>query len=97
MPVEVGPGDPVTGATVIAGGRLVVRATRVGSDRQLAQIAKLVSEAQTGKAPVQRRADQVSAVFVPAVIALAAATLGFWLGAGFDTTPSIPLNPAARS
>jgi len=82
VPVEVGPGDPVAGATVNAGGRLVVRATRVGADTQLAQMARLVEEAQSGKAPVQRLADRVSAVFVPVVIALAVATLGFWLGAG---------------
>ena len=82
VPVEVGPGDAVTGATVNAGGRLVVRATRVGADTALAQIARLVEEAQTGKAPVQRLADRVSAVFVPVVIVLAVATLGFWLGAG---------------
>jgi P-type Cu+ transporter len=82
IPVEVGPGDVVTGATVNAGGRLVVRATRVGADTKLAQIARLVEEAQTGKAPVQRLADRISAVFVPIVIALAVATLGFWLGVG---------------
>ncbi|MGK2947410.1 MAG: heavy metal translocating P-type ATPase [Acidimicrobiales bacterium] len=79
VPVEVGPGDAVTGATTNAGGRLVVRATRVGADTALAQIARLVEDAQTGKAPVQRLADRVSAIFVPIVIALAAATLGFWL------------------
>ena len=82
VPVEVGPGDDVTGATVNAGGRLVVRATRVGGDTQLAQMARLVEEAQSGKAPVQRLADRVSAVFVPVVIGLSAVTLGFWLGAG---------------
>ncbi|NUR89910.1 MAG: copper-translocating P-type ATPase, partial [Nonomuraea sp.] len=82
VPVEVRPGDQVTGATVNAGGRLVVRATRVGSDTQLAQMAKLVEEAQTGKAEVQRLADRVSGVFVPIVIALAVGTLGFWLGTG---------------
>ncbi|MYV98135.1 heavy metal translocating P-type ATPase [Streptomyces sp. SID3343] len=82
VPVEVGPGDEVTGATLNAGGRLVVRATRVGSDTQLAQMARLVSDAQTGKAEVQRLADRVSGVFVPVVIALAVATLGFWIGAG---------------
>jgi P-type Cu+ transporter len=81
VPVEVAPGDAVAGATVNAGGRLVVRATRVGADTALAQIARLVEQAQTGKAPVQRLADRVSAVFVPAVIALAVATLGFWLTA----------------
>ncbi|MEV6875345.1 heavy metal translocating P-type ATPase [Amycolatopsis sp. NPDC051128] len=82
VPVEVGPGDTVVGATVNAGGRLVVRATRIGSDTQLAQMAKLVEDAQTGKAQVQRLADRVSAVFVPIVIALAVGTLAFWLGAG---------------
>jgi P-type Cu+ transporter len=86
VPVEVGPGDTVTGATVNAGGRLVVVATRVGADTQLAQMARLVTEAQTGKAPVQRLADRVAAVFVPVVIALAVATLGFWLAAGDSAT-----------
>ena len=81
VPVEVGPGDPVAGATVNAGGRLVVRATRVGADTALAQIARLVEDAQTGKAAVQRLADRVSAIFVPVVIALAFATLGLWLTA----------------
>ncbi len=84
-PVEVGPGDEVVGATVNAGGRLVVRATRVGADTALAQIARMVSDAQGGKAPVQRLADRVSAVFVPVVIALAVGTLGFWLGTGEST------------
>ena len=82
VPVEVGPGDQVAGATVNAGGRLVVRATRVGADTALAQIARLVEQAQSGKAPVQRLADRVSAVFVPVVIALALTTLGFWLLVG---------------
>jgi Cu+-exporting ATPase len=82
VPVEVGPGDDVTGATVNAGGRLVVEATRVGADTALAQIARLVTEAQSGKAPVQRLADRVAAVFVPVVIALSLGTLGFWLGRG---------------
>ena len=82
VPVEVGPGDAVVGATVNAGGRLVVRATRVGADTQLAQMARLVEDAQNGKAAVQRLADRVSGVFVPIVIALAVATLGFWLGTG---------------
>ncbi|XVV06540.1 heavy metal translocating P-type ATPase [Actinosynnema sp. CA-248983] len=85
VPVEVGPGDAVVGATVNAGGRLVVRATRVGSDTQLAQMAKLVEDAQNGKAEVQRLADRVSGVFVPIVIALAVGTLAFWLGAGEGT------------
>ncbi|GAA2738147.1 heavy metal translocating P-type ATPase [Pedococcus aerophilus] len=82
VPVEVGPGSRVVGATVNAGGRLVVRATRVGADTQLAQMARLVEDAQNGKAQVQRLADRVSGVFVPVVIALAVATLGFWVGAG---------------
>jgi Cu+-exporting ATPase len=82
VPVDVGPGDVVTGATVNAGGRIVVRATRIGAETQLAQIARLVVEAQTGKAEVQRLADRVSAVFVPVVIALSLATLGGWLVAG---------------
>ncbi|TMR99377.1 heavy metal translocating P-type ATPase [Nonomuraea basaltis] len=82
VPVEVRPGDAVTGATVNAGGRLIVRATRVGADTQLAQMARLVEEAQTGKAAVQRLADRISGVFVPIVIALAVGTLGFWLGTG---------------
>ena len=85
VPVEVRPGDTVVGATVNAGGRLVVRATRVGSDTQLAQMAALVEEAQTGKARVQRLADRISGVFVPIVIALAVGTLGFWLGTGNGT------------
>jgi Cu+-exporting ATPase len=82
VPVEVRPGDAVVGSTVNAGGRLVVRATRIGADTQLAQMAKLVEEAQNGKAEVQRLADRVSGIFVPIVIALAVATLGFWVGAG---------------
>ncbi|MEV0566809.1 heavy metal translocating P-type ATPase [Dactylosporangium sp. NPDC050588] len=86
VPVEVGPGSAVTGATVNAGGRLVVRATRVGADTQLAQMAKLVEQAQTGKAAVQRLADRISGVFVPIVIALAAGTLGYWIGTGSGLT-----------
>jgi Cu+-exporting ATPase len=82
VPVEVGPEDAVAGGTVNAGGRLVVRATRIGSDTQLAQMAKLVEDAQNGKAQVQRLADRISGIFVPIVIALAVATLGFWLGTG---------------
>ena len=87
VPVEVTPGDPVVGATVNAGGRLVVRATRVGSETQLAQMARLVEEAQTGKAPVQRLADRISGIFVPVVMALSVATLLTWLalGAGAGT------------
>ncbi|KUP28366.1 heavy metal translocating P-type ATPase [Kocuria rhizophila] len=83
VPVEVREGDSVTGATVNAGGRLVVRATRVGSDTQLAQMAKLVEDAQTGKAEVQRLADRISGIFVPIVIVVAFITLGAWLGGGF--------------
>ncbi|MFJ4652633.1 heavy metal translocating P-type ATPase [Nocardia sp. NPDC088792] len=82
VPVEVSPGDQVVGATVNAGGLLTVRATRVGSDTQLAQMAALVEEAQNGKAPVQRLADRVAGVFVPIVIAISVAALGFWLGTG---------------
>ncbi|MGH3456926.1 heavy metal translocating P-type ATPase [Aeromicrobium sp.] len=82
VPIEVGPGDTVAGATVNVGGRLVVRATRVGADTQLAQMARLVEDAQNGKAQVQRLADRISGIFVPIVIALAVATLGFWVGAG---------------
>jgi Cu+-exporting ATPase len=82
VPVEVAPGDAVTGATVNAGGRLVVEATRVGADTQLARIGRLDTDAQSGKAPIQRLADRVSAVFVPIVITLSVATLGFWLGWG---------------
>ncbi|MFG3419841.1 heavy metal translocating P-type ATPase [Micromonospora sp. NPDC047730] len=86
VPVEVGPGDTVVGATVNAGGRLVVTATRIGGDTQLAQMARLVEQAQTGKAAVQRLADRISGVFVPIVIALAAGTLGWWLGTGAGAT-----------
>ncbi len=86
VPVEVGPGDSVVGATVNAGGRLVVRATRVGADTQLAQMARLVEDAQNGKAEVQRLADRVSAVFVPIVIALSLATLAGWLLSGHSVT-----------
>ncbi|MFB6894568.1 heavy metal translocating P-type ATPase, partial [Kitasatospora sp. NPDC056327] len=82
VPVEVAVGDAVTGATVNAGGRLVVRATRVGADTQLARMAKLVEDAQNGKAAAQRLADRISAVFVPVVITLALGTLGYWLGTG---------------
>ncbi|MGN9764847.1 heavy metal translocating P-type ATPase [Micromonospora sp. SD12] len=86
VPVEVGPGDSVVGATVNAGGRLVVTATRIGGDTQLAQMARLVEQAQTGKAAVQRLADRISGVFVPIVIALAVGTLGWWLGSGSGAT-----------
>ncbi|MCX5417656.1 cation-translocating P-type ATPase [Streptomyces sp. NBC_00059] len=86
VPVEVSVGDTVTGATLNAGGRLVVQATRIGADTQLARMAKLVEDAQNGKAAAQRLADKISAVFVPVVIGLALATLGFWLGNGSGLT-----------
>jgi len=93
IPVEVGPGTDVAGATINAGGRLIVRATRVGADTALGQIARLVTEAQSGKAPVQRLADRISGVFVPVVILIAIGTLGFWLaadeGAGFAFTAAV--------
>jgi Cu+-exporting ATPase len=92
VPVEVAPGSGVAGATINTYGRLVVRATRVGADTALAQIGRLVAQAQAGKAPVQRLADRVSAVFVPVVIAVAVATLGFWLGAG--ATPAFAFSAA---
>jgi Cu+-exporting ATPase len=82
VPVEVTTGDSVVGATVNAGGRIIVRAARVGSDTQLAQMAQLVEDAQNGKAEVQRLADRVSGIFVPIVIALAVGTLGLWVGTG---------------
>lgn len=88
VPVDVTVGDPVVGATVNTVGRLVVEANAVGSDTALARIAKLVTEAQSGKAEVQRLADRVSAIFVPVVIAISVATLGFWLGA------EVPANEA---
>ncbi|MFI9028225.1 heavy metal translocating P-type ATPase [Streptomyces sp. NPDC053560] len=86
VPVEVTAGDGVTGATLNVGGRLVVEATRIGADTQLARMAKLVEDAQNGKAAAQRLADRISAVFVPVVIALALGTLGFWLGNGAGLT-----------
>ncbi|MER0447330.1 heavy metal translocating P-type ATPase [Streptomyces sp. Edi4] len=86
VPVEVAPGDTVTGATLNAGGRLVVEATRIGADTQLARMARLVEDAQNGKASAQRLADRISAVFVPAVILLALATLGAWLATGSGIT-----------
>ncbi|ACL41826.1 heavy metal translocating P-type ATPase [Pseudarthrobacter chlorophenolicus A6] len=79
VPVEVGPGSKVTGATINTSGRLLVRATRVGAETTLAQMARLVSQAQTGKAPIARLADRISAVFVPVVLAIAAATFLLWL------------------
>jgi P-type Cu+ transporter len=87
--VEVGPADQVVGATVNVGGRLVVRANRIGSDTQLAQMATLVEEAQTGKAQAQRLADRISGIFVPIVIALAVATLGFWMGSRGSIAPAL--------
>ncbi len=86
VPVEVAPGGEVAGATINAGGRLIVRATKIGSETALAQIARLVSEAQTGKAPVQRLADRISGIFVPTVFTIATATLAFWLAAGQSPT-----------
>ncbi|WP_405887284.1 heavy metal translocating P-type ATPase [Streptomyces longwoodensis] len=86
IPVDVTVGDTVTGATVNAGGRLVVEATRIGADTQLARMARLVEDAQNGKAAAQRLADRISGVFVPVVIGLALATLGFWLGNGAGPT-----------
>ncbi|MGZ4341323.1 MAG: heavy metal translocating P-type ATPase [Solirubrobacteraceae bacterium] len=86
VPVEVGPGSDIAGATINAGGRLIVRATKIGSDTALAQIARLVTEAQTGKAPVQRLADRISGIFVPTVFTIAFATLSFWLAAGQSAT-----------
>lgn len=85
VPVDVGPGDEVTGATINTSGALVVRATRVGEETRLAQIGRLVAAAQTGKAPVQRLADRISAVFVPIVLVLAVATLAIWLVSGSST------------
>ncbi|WP_238773753.1 heavy metal translocating P-type ATPase [Prescottella equi] len=82
VPVEVGVGDDVVGATVNAGGRLVVRARRVGGDTQLAQMAALVEDAQNGKAEVQRLADRIAGVFVPIAIAISVAALGYWIGTG---------------
>ncbi|MEJ1089807.1 heavy metal translocating P-type ATPase [Microbacterium sp. Mu-80] len=86
VPVEVAAGDAVTGATVNEGGRLVVRATRVGADTQLAQMARMVEQAQTGKAEVQRLADRVSGIFVPIVIAVAVVTLSVWLVLGLPAS-----------
>jgi len=86
VPVEVGPGSEVAGATLNASGRLVVRATRVGADTALAQIARLVAEAQAGKAPIQRLVDRVSAVFVPVVLGVSLLTLAGWLVATGDVT-----------
>ncbi|KRE42680.1 heavy metal translocating P-type ATPase [Knoellia sp. Soil729] len=89
VPVEVSVDSAVVGATANSGGRLLVRATRVGSDTQLAQMARLVEDAQNGKAEVQRLADRISGIFVPIVIALSVGTLGFWLGTGSGWTPAL--------
>ncbi len=89
VPVEVGRGDAVAGATVNAGGRIVVRASRVGDDTQLAQMARLVEAAQSGKAEVQRLADRISGVFVPVVIVVALTTFGVWLATGFPVTAAL--------
>jgi Cu+-exporting ATPase len=89
VPVDVGPGTSVAGATVNTYGQLVVRASRVGSDTQLARMARMVEEAQHGKTQAQRLADRISGVFVPAVIALSVATLGFWLGTGASAATSL--------
>ncbi|OBB68542.1 cation-translocating P-type ATPase [Mycobacterium sp. 852014-50255_SCH5639931] len=94
VPVEVGEGDTVTGATVNVGGRLVVRAIRVGDDTQLARMATLVEEAQSGKAEVQRLADRISGVFVPVVIGIALATLGGWVALGFPLTAAMTASVA---
>ncbi|MFD8007269.1 heavy metal translocating P-type ATPase [Streptomyces mirabilis] len=88
-PVEVGPGSAVVGGAVNAGGLLLVRATAVGADTQLARITRLVTEAQAGKARAQRLADSVAGVFVPVVLALAVTALGFWLGAGADPQAAV--------
>ena len=89
MPVEVGAGDGLIGATVNVGGRLVVRATRIGDDTQLAQMARLVEEAQSGKADVQRLADRISGVFVPIVLAIAVVTLAAWLLLGYPAAAAV--------
>ena len=91
VPVEVGPDSPVTGATINTSGRLLVRATRVGAETTLAQMGRLVSQAQTGKAPIARLADRISAVFVPVVLAIAVSHLrrpGCWRPARPSATPS---------
>ena len=94
VPVEVTEGDAVTGATLNAGGRLRVRASRVGADTQLAQMARLVEDAQSGKAEVQRLADRISGVFVPVVLGIAVVTLGAWLLAGFPATSAFTASVA---
>ena len=94
VPVEVGPGDDVAGGTVNTFGRLLVRATRVGSETAIAQIARLVEEAQAGKAPIQRLVDRVSAVFVPIVLALSLATLVGWLALTGDPTDAFTASVA---
>ncbi|MFB7056212.1 heavy metal translocating P-type ATPase [Streptomyces vinaceus] len=93
-PVEVGPGRPVVGAAVNEGGLLLVRATAVGADTQLARITRMVTEAQAGKARAQRLADRVAGVFVPVVLTLAVTVLGFWLGAGADPQAAVTASVA---
>ncbi|AOT02865.1 heavy metal translocating P-type ATPase [Arthrobacter sp. U41] len=94
VPVEVGPDSPVTGATINTSGRLLVRATRVGAETTLAQMGRLVSQAQTGKAPIARLADRISAVFVPVVLAVAAVTFGAWLLAAGPAISEVELRAA---
>lgn len=89
VPVEVGPESAVVGGAVNAGGLLVIRATAVGADTQLARITKLVSDAQAGKARIQRLADAVAGVFVPAIVTVACTVLGFWLGAGVAASAAV--------
>ncbi|WP_432047856.1 heavy metal translocating P-type ATPase [Streptomyces asiaticus] len=93
-PVEVGPGAPVIGGAVNAGGLILVRATAVGADTQLSRITRLVTEAQAGKARAQRLADKAAGVFVPVVLALAVTVLGFWLGAGAEPQAAITASVA---
>ncbi len=94
VPVEVGPDSPVTGATLNTSGRLLVRATRVGSETTLAQMGRLVSEAQTGKAPIARLADRISAVFVPVVLAIAGITFAAWLLSAGPSISAVELRAA---
>lgn len=94
VPVEVSPGDEVVGATVNAGGRIVVEATRVGSDTQLAHMARMVEEAQSGKAEAQRLADRISSIFVPIVLLIALGTLITWLVLGYGTAAAITASVA---
>src|SRR5699024_7729683 len=93
VPAEVSEGDAVVGGTVNASGRLVVRATRVGSDTQLAQMAQMVEDAQSGKAAAQRLADRISGIFVPVVLVLAVATFS----SGPSPAPAWPWRSPPRS